>query len=141
MENIRKNKKNYNFSKYIKTPDIILSENNFNFFYEDITKENYVTENEINSEITFFNHKTNFKKFNNKIVVLENADPGFDFLFSYKIKGIITKYGGANSHMAIRCMELDLPSIIGIGEKKFEELKKHKKIYINCINKTYKLIQ
>ncbi len=141
MENIRKNKKNYNFSKYIKTPDIILSENNFNFFYEDITKENYVTENEISSEIIFFNHKTNFKNFNNKIVVLENADPGFDFLFSYQIKGIITKYGGANSHMAIRCMELDLPSIIGIGEKKFEELKKHKKIYINCINKTYKLIQ
>ena len=52
-----------------------------------------------------------------KIVLIENADPGFDFLFSYKIKGLITKYGGANSHMAIRCMELGLPAIIGSGDK------------------------
>ena len=80
-----------------------------------ILKRKHVTENEINSEIIFFNHKTNFKKFNNKIVVLENADPGFDFCFLPN-KRNITKYG-ANFHMAIRCAELDLPSIIGIGEK------------------------
>ena len=72
--------------------------------------------------------------------MIENADPGYDFLFSYQIKGIITKYGGANSHMSIRCMELNLPSIIGIGEKNFNYLKNFKKIYINCRNKIFEVI-
>lgn len=140
VENIRKNKNYYNFSKLIKTPDVILSNKHFDSFYEDMTRENYITENEISSEIIFFDHKENFNKFNNKIVVIENADPGYDFLFSYQIKGIITKYGGANSHMSIRCMELNLPSIIGIGEKNFNYLKNFKKIYINCRNKIFEVI-
>ena len=37
--------------------------------------------------------------------------------FFHKIKGLITKYGGANSHMAIRAAEIGLPSVIGVGEK------------------------
>ena len=44
----------------------------------------------------------------NKIVLIENVDPGYDFIFTYGIK-IISKYGGANSHMAIRCLELGIP--------------------------------
>ena len=48
---------------------------------------------------------------------LENADPGYDFIFSYNIKGLITEYGGSNSHMSIRCLELGIPAIIGIGSR------------------------
>ena len=48
------------------------------------------------------------------IVVIENADPGFDWIFSHKIKGLITKFGGINSHMSIRCEELNVPAIIGL---------------------------
>ena len=33
------------------------------------------------------------------------------------LKGLITKYGGLNFHMAIRCAELNIPSLIGVGEK------------------------
>jgi hypothetical protein len=42
--------------------------------------------------------------------------PGFDWLFAYPIAGLITAWGGANSHMAIRAGELDLPAVIGAGE-------------------------
>ena len=31
---------------------------------------------------------------NNKIILIENADPGFDWLFNFNIKGLITKFGG-----------------------------------------------
>ena len=41
------------------------------------------------------------------------------FLFSYRIRGLITKYGGINSHMAIRCNELNIPAAIGVGDKIF----------------------
>ena len=56
--------------------------------------------------------KEKLKKNCDCIVCIENADPGYDFLFNKNIKGLITKYGGLNSHMAIRCAELNLPSLI-----------------------------
>ena len=69
---------------------------------------------------------------NKKIILIENADPGFDWLFNFNIKGLITKFGGANSHMAIRCNELKIPAAIGIGEKIFEEIKDKEQIILNC---------
>ena len=42
--------------------------------------------------------------------------------------------------MAIRCMEIDLPSIIGIGEKAYSILSKTKKIYFDCFNKKFEII-
>ena len=59
----------------------------------------------------------NFTELNNKIVLLENADPGYDFIFSYNIKGLITEYGGSNSHMSIRCLELGIPAIIELAQE------------------------
>jgi glutamine kinase len=50
------------------------------------------------------------------IICIPNADPGFDWLFAYPIAGLITAWGGANSHMAIRAGELGLPAVIGAGE-------------------------
>jgi len=52
-----------------------------------------------------------------KIVALEKADPGFDWIFSQDIAGLITCYGGAASHMAIRCAEFGIPAAIGCGKK------------------------
>ena len=53
-----------------------------------------------------------------KLVLIENADPGYDWLFNiFKIKGLITKFGGSNSHMAIRCNELQIPAAIGVVKK------------------------
>ena len=71
----------------------------------------------------------------NKIVCIENADPGFDFVFSHKINGLITAFGGPNSHMSIRCNEFSMPAAIGIGEKKFQLLTKNNNLYLNCKKK------
>ena len=84
-----------------------------------------------------FDKKNNY---DNKIVCIENADPGYDFLFSHNIKGIITKFGGINSHMSIRCNELNVPAAIGVGEKIFTDLINSNKVQLNCENKTLKFI-
>ena len=55
----------------------------------------------------------------NRLVCIENADPGFDWIFSRDIAGLVTKFGGVNSHMAVRCAEYGLPAAIGCGEKLF----------------------
>ena len=48
------------------------------------------------------------------------------------IKGLITQYGGVNSHMSIRCHELNIPAAIGVGEETFEKLILGDKVILNC---------
>jgi phosphoenolpyruvate-protein kinase (PTS system EI component) len=67
-----------------------------------------------------------------KIVLIEGADPGFDWIFSQNIIGLITKYGGANSHMAIRSAEFDMPAAIGCGEQRFDRLLQANNIHLDC---------
>jgi phosphoenolpyruvate-protein kinase (PTS system EI component) len=57
-----------------------------------------------------------------RIICIENADPGFDWIFTRNIAGLVSKFGGANSHMTIRCAELGLPAAIGVGEQTFERI-------------------
>ena len=57
-----------------------------------------------------------------RIICIENADPGFDWIFTRGIAGLVSKFGGANSHMTIRCAELGLPAAIGVGEQTFERI-------------------
>ncbi len=70
------------------------------------------------------------------IVLIESADPGFDWIFSHDIAGLITKFGGANSHMAIRCAEFGVPAAIGCGERLFSMALGSKTIELNCAAKT-----
>lgn len=57
------------------------------------------------------------------IAVVESADPGYDWLFTQGAVGLVTAYGGANSHMAIRAGELDIPAAIGVGFERFRQLR------------------
>lgn len=57
-----------------------------------------------------------------KIALAMHADPGYDWLLTQGIVGLITAYGGANSHMAVRAAELGLPAAIGVGEALFTRL-------------------
>ena len=55
--------------------------------------------------------------------MIPQADPGYDWLC------------GANSHMAIRAAEIDLPAAIGVGEKLYEKITYMKKAEMDCANK------
>ena len=75
-----------------------------------------------------------------KIVCIESADPGFDWIFSMGIAGLITKFGGSNSHMAIRCAELGIPAAVGVGETRFELLRKSKSVELSCGDRAIRAI-
>ena len=66
------------------------------------------------------------------IVCIPNADPGFDWLFSYPIAGLVTEWGGANSHMAIRASERGLPAVIGAGTLLFQRWSNSERLSIDC---------
>ena len=70
-----------------------------------------------------------------KIVVIENADPGYDWIFTKNPSGLITKYGGVASHMSIRCAEIGLPAAIGCGEILYEQLMNSSKVLLDAKNK------
>ena len=135
---INKNKRYYKVSSSIKLPDVITSSKDVFFHYETQSTGNFVTNLKVNGKIKILNKKNmqNVKiKLDNQIIFIENADPGFDFIFYHNIKGLVTKYGGSNSHMAIRCMELGIPAVIGLGEKKYDFFAKQTNIQIDCQNK------
>ena len=66
------------------------------------------------------------------VVAITNADPGFDYLFALGIRGLITAYGGPNSHMAIRSSEFAIPAVIGIGGEAFARLRDGSNIDLDC---------
>ena len=136
---IKDNKKEYFKNFYIDLPDIII--NPKDIYVVNIPKENpnYITSKECEGNLIKLNIENEIN-ISNKIICIENADPGFDFIFSHNIKGLITKYGGFNSHMSIRCSELGIPAIIGIGKNNYEKIINSKKIKFNCKNKTFSLI-
>ena len=121
-----------NYDNYVKLPYLVTSTNDFYVSSILITKPNFITKKIIEAN-TFIiddpNKETNVK---NKIVIIENADPGFDWILSKKIKGLITKYGGVNSHMSIRCEELNIPASIGVGDKNFDDISKSSRLILNC---------
>ena len=138
--NIHLNKKSLQISNSLNLPDVITGENDFDYYFVSKSRPNYITNLNIVSDVIKIAEVSNFNLISNKIVLIENADPGYDFIFTKKISGLITKYGGANSHMAIRCMELKIPAIIGIGEINYASIENSKKIFIDCKNNFYKKI-
>ena len=73
-----------------------------------------------------------------KIVAIESADPGFDWIFTRNILGLVTQFGGANSHMAIRCAEFNIPAAIGCGEQIFDRVVRSNEIELDCAAGTIK---
>ncbi|MGR3467961.1 MAG: PEP/pyruvate-binding domain-containing protein [Shimia sp.] len=67
-----------------------------------------------------------------KIVFIPAADPGYDWLFSRGIAGLVTLFGGVNSHMAIRAAELRLPAVIGAGETLYARWAKAARLRLDC---------
>ncbi len=133
--NLANNKKEYIKNSRIPLPDVILGPKDVYVQNIDASTGNYVTESQVTSKLFYLSKKNDYRKLKNSIVCIESADPGYDFIFSHGIKGLITKYGGYNSHMAIRCSELNIPAVIGLGEKKFSLLKNVNTVQIDCKNK------
>ena len=138
-KNIKENKTEYIANQKIILPDVITSEKDLFLQVKKKTKVNFISNKIITAKL-FEYKEINIRKKINGIVCIENADPGYDFLFTKNIKGLITKYGGQNSHMAIRCAELNLPALIGVGDEAYKKIIKNKSIKIDCVLRKIDLI-
>ena len=128
---IDKNREFYKFTKAVKLPSLIADAKDIYRFYLEEDEPTFVTLKSIIAEV----ENDLSKNIKDKIVCIKSADPGYDFLFSKQIAGLITCYGGGNSHMAVRCAELGVVAVIGCGESNFKRYKNAKKLKIDTLNK------
>ena len=91
-------------SSSIKLPALLREESDFQYFTIGADIPNFIGQSSIISNVVNLEHIDNsvVPNVKNCIVLIPQADPGFDWLFSHGISGLVTMYGGANSHMAIR---------------------------------------
>jgi glutamine kinase len=123
-------KQEMDLNHLIELPIFLKEEKDFWVFELEKAEGNFITNLKVTAELAFLegNETINLSE---KIVVIQNADPGYDWIFSKNIAGLITQYGGANSHMAIRCAELGIPAVIGLGEKVYESMRDGR-IHLDC---------
>jgi len=131
---IKSRKEERYLNSFLILPSIIFSENDFNIVSYYTAKPNFITQKRVIGEIINLNSVGEKDKYNlkDKIVVLESGDPGYDWIFTKNISGLITKYGGVASHMAIRCAEFGIPAAIGCGDLIFDKISTLGRVDLNC---------
>ncbi|MBR1598181.1 MAG: phosphoenolpyruvate synthase [Lachnospiraceae bacterium] len=132
-ENINNNKKQYEHAVCIKLPSVIVKPQDVYAYYLLSDEPNFVTQKHVTADCVEINSPN--AELEHKIVFVRAADPGYDYVFSKNIAALITQYGGANSHMAIRCAELGIPAVIGVGESKYNEWVKANRIDLDCMKR------
>ena len=132
-ENIRHNQLQYRSAIRLKLPSIIVEPEDVYSFWLLGEEPNYITQKSVTADTVVLEKDSHGLE--GCIVFIRSADPGFDFLFSKGIGGLVTQFGGVNSHMAIRCAELGIPAVIGAGEKNYSEWSRYKRITMDCMKK------
>lgn len=112
-------------------PDMITGPVSLDMIYVYEARPNFITSKIVEGEVVNLEEEP-LADISGKIVAVTKADPGFEWIFAKGIKGFITKYGGAASHMAIRCAEFEIPAAIGCGEKIYSEVSRMSYIELDC---------
>ena len=89
LKNIAENKKDYHENSKIYLNPIICSETDLYYNEEIDDLGNFITEKKVEGNVYYLGKKFSNKKINNKIVFIENADPGYDFLFQKILKALL----------------------------------------------------
>lgn len=126
-------KEGYKECSQVILSNVISNVFDFDFIQTINSRPNFITEKIAEGDTVVLDVE-NTKDIDGKIVVIEKADPGYDWIFTKKLAGLITKYGGVASHMAIRCAEFEIPAAIGCGERIFTYAVEHKKLFLDCKN-------
>lgn len=139
-EEIAQNKEFYEITKLLRLPPLITDPKDVFEFELEEGQPNFVTMGRCQADVIGENEILE-NNLTGRIVFIPSADPGYDWIFTKSIAGLVTMYGGANSHMAIRSAELRIPAVIGAGEVNYHNWLKAKVLEIDCLNKQVRIIR
>ena len=136
----KEGKAGYELTKSLVLPPILLDDSEvWQFYYPDM-EPNFITLKQTQGEVAELADDVGNMDITGKIVLIKCADPGYDWIFSHSIKGFITMYGGANSHMAIRAGELGIPAVNGVGEKQYQKYSTARVLEIDALAKNVRIL-
>ena len=137
MRSIEQGKARYVETLKISLPPLIAKPEDVWAFEWPETAPNFITQKQATAQVVGCDAR---ERLAGAIVCIPNADPGFDWLFAYPIAGLITAWGGANSHMAIRAGELGLPAVIGTGEVLYRRWSSAQRLHLDCAGRRVEVL-
>ncbi|QLG47855.1 PEP-utilizing enzyme [Natrinema halophilum] len=126
----------------ITLPPVIRDSSEVRAFEVKSEQPNYITNETARAPVVQVEVREDLSpdELNGRIAMIPSADPGYDWIFGSDIAGLITKYGGVASHMAIRAAEFGLPAAIGCGEVVYEDITGAEVVELNCADGTFEKI-
>lgn len=128
----------YEESRHLNLPPLIVQPDDVCGFEVPEAVPNFITQRSVVASVV---ECSDVGRLRGSIVAIPSADPGYDWLFSRGIAGLITEWGGANSHMAIRAGELGLPAVIGAGELLYRRWSVARRLSIDCALRRVEVIE
>ncbi len=135
---IKIGKENYKETLGLSLPPLITKPDDIMSFEWPSSDPSFITKERVIAPITTSTEKNDIA---NKILFIPNADPGYDWIFSYPIAGFVTAWGGVNSHMAIRAGEQKVPAVIGVGEALLNKWSSSKMLLLDCAERRVEVIK
>lgn len=122
----------YRINSELILPSVILSDRDLDYIENPVARPNFITEKKVSAPVVSLDEGEAGSEITGCIVCIEKADPGYDWIFSRGIAGLVTKYGGAASHMAIRCAEFEIPAAIGCGGRIYDQVCRAQTLQLDC---------
>ena len=130
---IEEGRRQYADTRRVWLPPLLTDAQKVYSFQVSESEPNFVTQGNVTGPVVALRPGEDLKDIlRGAIVFIPSADPGYDWLFSHGIGGLVTVYGGVNSHMAIRAGELQLPAVIGAGEVLFNRWARAQRLRLDC---------
>jgi len=125
-------------SRRIVLPPLLIAPEDVFAFHQPPTAPSFITQLSVTAPIICLQAG---EAIEGKILLLPSGDPGYDWIYSHDIAGVITAYGGVNSHMAIRAHQTGVPAVLGVGDTTYQKLLGARVVCIDGINQRIEVLQ
>ena len=132
LESVARGRERHALTRNLVLPPLLVAPQDVFAFHLPRCAPNFVTQRSVTAPVASIDDPPD--SFAGKILFVPSADPGFDWIFTRGIAGFVTQFGGANSHMAIRASELNLPAVIGAGETLYQRWQAAQRLCLDCSN-------
>lgn len=124
----------YYANKYLMLPEVIFGVGDIDVITQMEQDAFYVSDKIVEAEVVDLKDNEQ-SDVSGKIVALSSPNSAYNWIFTRKIAGFVTKYGRSDSYMTKRCMELGIPAVIGCGERIYGKLVNMERVRLGCANK------